>query len=267
MACLLLALVPLAHAHEELPGPTRPGTVTGRVTDMQGKALKGVTVRIDPRGSPVSAVATDSDGRYALKAPGRLHAIYGVTPSLAGWEVDGHGHGWVTILPDSVTRLPDFVMWPAEYFDSATYREFMSAPSIEIHPHRGVSRPDDRDSTLLKVYHHYLHPAGPLVVRSAIAPPPDEPFTRKFPDVREFGNYLLIQKGRCRYLQMGLLRPAVTGMRVWVVDSIEPGHMTKGGWYRSSEAILGRPVGALKLYLHPSGAEFIGSSGPLPCGY
>jgi hypothetical protein len=266
-ACLLLALAPLAAAHEELSGPTRLGTVTGRVTDMQGKGLKDVTVRIDPRGSPVSAVATDGDGRYALRAPGRLHAIYGVNPSLAGWEVDGHGHGWVTILPDSVTRLADFVMWPVEYFDSTTYREFMSAPSIEIGPNRGVPRPDDPDSTLLKAYHHYLHPTGPLVVRSATAPPPDEPFTKKFPDVKEFGTYLLIEKGRCRYLQMGRLYPLVTGMRVWDVDSIEPGHWTKGGWFRSSEAILGRPEGVLKLYLHPSGGEFVGSRGPLLQGY
>ena len=156
-----------------------------------------------------------------------------------------------------MTRLPDFVMWPVQYFDSTTYSKFMSAPSIEVC--RAAARPRDRDSILLKAYHHYLHPDGPLVVRSEIRPP--DGFRKKqWPDVKEYGKYLLIDKGRCRYMEIGRWYPVITGMRVWDVDSIEPGLITKGGWMKGTEESLGWSfMDGLMVYLRHHGTEFFGS--------
>ncbi|GEM_PF-6279955 len=285
LLCLLLAAVPLALAHEEPPGPTRMGTVTGRVIEhgQSGSVLKGATVRLDSNGTPLATTLTDSIGTFTFAAPGRLHAIYGVNVELPGWERDGYGHGLVTILSDSVTRLSDFIMWPARYFDWTTYNEFMSAPSIEVHSvNSRATQTQERDSTLLTTYRHYLHPTGPLVVRIGITPPWRDLIAEQegveasclpdpgWPEIKEYGKYLLVDKGRCRFMQVQMW-PDRTGMRVWDVDSIVPGRPTKGGWSRGTEQSIGWPtMDGLRVYFHPHGDEFISAWGvwtPLSDGH
>ena len=269
LVCLLLAMVPLASAHEEPPGPTRPGTVTGRVIEHEpsGLGMSGVTLRLDANGTPMATTVTDSAGNYTLTAPGNHHAIYGLNVEFPGWECDGHGHGLVTILPDSVTRLLDFIMWPVGYFDSTTYREFMSANSITLHPRpRPSTAPvQHRDSTLLTVYRNYLSRARKDVLRSNVSPPWDSNSPGGRPDVKEHGVYLFIEKERCRLMEI-LMHPT-TGMRLWDVDSIKLGSLTKGGFIQRSPDSLREDNWwwglCLKVYLRPNGWVFIDSWGGL----
>ena len=64
-----------------LSGQRPSGTLTGRVTDAEGHPLAGASVVIE---SLLTGVATDNDGRYALR--GLRGSTYGVRISYTGYE-------------------------------------------------------------------------------------------------------------------------------------------------------------------------------------
>jgi hypothetical protein len=239
------------------------GAVVGRVIGPgpQGKGLEGVTVRLRGNNTTFASAVTDSSGTFRLSAPGDSYGLfYPLDAECAGYDpIDG----FVSLVADSVIVHPDLVMWPVRYFDWTAYREFMSAPSIQgraksLHATAGAQ---DRDSTLLTAYRYYLNPTGPLVLRTRITPPFDD-CRKKWPNINEYGEYLFIDKGRCRFMEVQMWYPT-TGMRLWDVDSIQLGFYTKGGFYkRGPDAFRGADWfwgPCLRIFLHPNGVVDVSS--------
>jgi hypothetical protein len=69
---LVLAFVTPAAAEAEVTGFITSGTgeLAGRVTDLDGKALRGIKVHIVPKGKPEQVVVTDADGKYKAQLTG-----------------------------------------------------------------------------------------------------------------------------------------------------------------------------------------------------
>jgi len=93
-----LLVAPQTHQATLLPGV---GEVVGRVVDVSGSVLPGVTVKaIDASGDNVASTVTGADGDYSLKniSPGR----YTLTFELAGFTTARAGN--VAVAPGSETE-------------------------------------------------------------------------------------------------------------------------------------------------------------------
>ncbi|MCP4662688.1 MAG: erythromycin esterase [bacterium] len=72
-------------AFAELAGPPPPVTVTGRVTDPDGKAVAGAHVALVGAGRAAGRACSAEDGRFAIEVPAGDYAITATTPDLAAY--------------------------------------------------------------------------------------------------------------------------------------------------------------------------------------
>jgi hypothetical protein len=243
----------------------RLGTVIGRVIGPgpHGKGLANVTVRLRSNGTQCDSLETDSTGTFTFTAVGRDWPPYDIHVEPAGYD---QGSADFKILPDSLTRLWDIILWPTRYFDWTAYREFMTAGSVTLRaePPPRTNHLEHKDSTLLVVYRNYLSRARKLVLRANISPPWDSSFPGGWDSVKEYGRYLLVDKNRCQLMDVRMWYP-ISGMRLVDVDSMKLGSYTKGGFEKCSVDALGEHNWwwglCLKLYLHSHGTAFIDSRG------
>jgi hypothetical protein len=243
--------------------PQRLGTITGRVVGpgSNGKGLAGVKVQ-----SAGLQAITDHSGSYKFALPAAYNGTgyYTIGAELAGYDPAEYPFAYV--FSDSAVQAPDIVMWPVSYFDWKAYREIMSARSIPLYSDApsGGAAVRNSDSVLIAVYRYYLNPTGPLVLRAGTSPPYDDGrYSKQWPELKEYGRYLLIDKGRCRFMRVEMW-VTESGMRIWDVDSIKLGSFNKGGFFELDEKSWKRAGGfglCLKAYLHPYGAVMMSSRG------